>query len=401
MKKTALVLLVTALLAAPAMAQVDFTRYVALGDSLTAGVASGSIMDYYQQRSYPQLLATQAGAGTLQGPFVAPPGLSPILELQSLSPLTIGATDMQPPADPFEYFYNLTLEAPYQNLGLSGANTNDLITKTGNALNLVSGNFDNVVYDITLRVPQQPDPATWDLVDYTAMVAAIGQQPTFVTVWIGNNDVLGAVLAATPMEGVTMTPVASFAADYAMLIGGLAMSLPNAQIVILDVFGDARWIPFTTTVPGSVDVPGVGTIALMGEDGPIGAGDYLTLPAASLIGQGMGLPIPGSPPLPENLNPATGAPGVVLRAAEIAIINERIAAFNGIIAATADQFSNVHLYSTSELFEEIVTELADRGTTVFITSHDLEGIEGIVDRVGIIKDGHLVIDLRFSGRQTN
>jgi ABC-2 type transport system ATP-binding protein len=45
-----------------------------------------------------------------------------------------------------------------------------------------------------------------------------------------------------------------------------------------------------------------------------------------------------------------------------------------------------------ELFEELVTELADCGTTVFITTHDLAGVEGIADRIGIIKDGHLLID---------
>jgi lysophospholipase L1-like esterase len=354
MKKLILTTCMVALLAAPAMAQVDFTRYVALGDSLTAGVASGSIMDYYQVRSYPQLLATQAGAGLLQGPFIAPPGLQPILELKSLSPLSIGPTEMPPPADPFEYFYNLTLEAPYQNLGLSGANTNDLLTKTGNALNLVAGNFDNVVYDITLRVPQQPDPNTGDLIDYTAMVAAIGQQPTFLTVWIGSNDVLGAVLAATPIDGITMTPLDAFAADYATLIGGLAMSLPSTDIVIMTIFGDARWLPFATTVPTAVTVPGIGTVPLMGEAGPLGPGDYLTLPAAGLLGQGMGLPIPGSPPLPENLNPATGAPGVVLRAAEIEVINERLASVNGIIAGVAAQFPNVHLFDVNNLFADVV-----------------------------------------------
>ncbi len=57
MKKLILITCMAALLAAPAMAQVDFTRYVALGDSLTAGIASASYMDYYQQRAYPQLLA--------------------------------------------------------------------------------------------------------------------------------------------------------------------------------------------------------------------------------------------------------------------------------------------------------------------------------------------------------
>ncbi len=44
------------------------------------------------------------------------------------------------------------------------------------------------------------------------------------------------------------------------------------------------------------------------------------------------------------------------------------------------------------LYEELVGELADRGTTVFITTHDLSGIEGIATHVGILKDGHLVLD---------
>ena len=44
------------------------------------------------------------------------------------------------------------------------------------------------------------------------------------------------------------------------------------------------------------------------------------------------------------------------------------------------------------LFEEIVGELADRGTTVFLTTHDLAGFEGIATQVGILKDGKLAVD---------
>ena len=353
MKKLILMSCMAALLAAPAMAQVDFTRYVALGDSLTAGIASASYMDYYQQRAYPQLLATQANGSFLEGPFVAPPGLTPILVLNSLIPLSLGPTDFPPPADPFDFFYNLTLEAPYQNLAISSAKTKDVFTKTGNALNLLAGNFDNVDYDITLRVPQQPDPNTGELIDYTAMVAAIGQQPTFLTVWIGSNDVLRAVLAATPIDGVTMTPVDAFAADYAFLIGALATSLPNTDIVVMNLFSDARSVSFASTVPISTDIPGVGTVFFMGQDGPLEPGDLLTLPASGLLAQGMGLPVPGSPPLPENIDFATGAPGVILRADEIVTINERLAAFNSIIAATAAQLPNVHLFDFAAQFEEI------------------------------------------------
>jgi ABC-2 type transport system ATP-binding protein len=44
------------------------------------------------------------------------------------------------------------------------------------------------------------------------------------------------------------------------------------------------------------------------------------------------------------------------------------------------------------LYEELVGELADRGTTVFLTTHDLSGVEGIATHVGILKEGELVLD---------
>ena len=44
------------------------------------------------------------------------------------------------------------------------------------------------------------------------------------------------------------------------------------------------------------------------------------------------------------------------------------------------------------LFEEVIGDLADRGITVLVTTHDLGGIEGLADRVGILKDGALVVD---------
>ena len=45
-----------------------------------------------------------------------------------------------------------------------------------------------------------------------------------------------------------------------------------------------------------------------------------------------------------------------------------------------------------ELYEELVGDLADRETTVFLTTHDLAGVEGIADRVGVLKDGSLLVD---------
>lgn len=44
------------------------------------------------------------------------------------------------------------------------------------------------------------------------------------------------------------------------------------------------------------------------------------------------------------------------------------------------------------LYEEVVGELADRETTVFLTTHDLSGVEGIATHVGILKQGELMLD---------
>lgn len=43
-------------------------------------------------------------------------------------------------------------------------------------------------------------------------------------------------------------------------------------------------------------------------------------------------------------------------------------------------------------FETLVTELADRGVTVLLTTHDLVGVEGVADRIGILKGGRLLLD---------
>jgi ABC-2 type transport system ATP-binding protein len=44
------------------------------------------------------------------------------------------------------------------------------------------------------------------------------------------------------------------------------------------------------------------------------------------------------------------------------------------------------------LFEELIGDLADRGTTVFVTSHDLSGIESLADRVGMLHGGELQVN---------
>ena len=47
------------------------------------------------------------------------------------------------------------------------------------------------------------------------------------------------------------------------------------------------------------------------------------------------------------------------------------------------------------IFDELIDELAERGTTVFLTTHDLAGVEKLTDRVGILDGGRLVLDEPF------
>lgn len=44
------------------------------------------------------------------------------------------------------------------------------------------------------------------------------------------------------------------------------------------------------------------------------------------------------------------------------------------------------------LFEEVIADMADRGITVFMTTHDLAAAEGIADHVAIIDQGRLLLD---------
>jgi ABC-2 type transport system ATP-binding protein len=44
------------------------------------------------------------------------------------------------------------------------------------------------------------------------------------------------------------------------------------------------------------------------------------------------------------------------------------------------------------VFGEVIGDLADHGTTVFITTHDLAAIERLADRIGILSGGRLALD---------
>jgi ABC-2 type transport system ATP-binding protein len=57
-----------------------------------------------------------------------------------------------------------------------------------------------------------------------------------------------------------------------------------------------------------------------------------------------------------------------------------------------DPTLGLDVVARKSLFDEVIAELADRGITVFITTHELTAIEAIADRVAIMRDGRIVLD---------
>ncbi len=192
-------------LAAPAAAQ--FGKYVALGDSLTAGVEGNCVVERNQRASFPAVIAEQIGIDDFQQPLVqevplsSPLTGSPCLGAVFIPPstITVGAVSQQ--GAPL----NLSLPRPYDNLGLPGARVRDLVDlRHGNP----GGTTVEMSAALVLRnVPGSPFDGT------NAVEQANILQPDLVTLWIGNNDVLGAALAGVVVDGVTLTPVAAFTAE--------------------------------------------------------------------------------------------------------------------------------------------------------------------------------------------
>jgi ABC-2 type transport system ATP-binding protein len=57
-----------------------------------------------------------------------------------------------------------------------------------------------------------------------------------------------------------------------------------------------------------------------------------------------------------------------------------------------DPTLGLDVVARKSLFEEVIADMADRGITVLVTTHDLSSVDAIADRVGILKGGRLVLD---------
>ena len=193
-----------------------FQRYVAIGNSITAGFQSNGINDSTQQQAYPVLLARAMGT-RFAFPALAKPGCpAPIADTQTGALVGQVGTTL-PPACSARIAGSVT--EILNNVAVPGARVLDPTSPTdaSNAL------------------------TTLVLGGKTQVQRALDAEPTFVTIWIGNNDVLQAGLSGILVPGVVpgqagiRSTQAQFQAAHDALTSQLVAGAPGVKGVLLGV----------------------------------------------------------------------------------------------------------------------------------------------------------------------
>jgi len=389
---------------APSANGVDFSKFVAVGNSLTAGYSDGALYKSGQVNSIPNIMATQfklVGGGDFKQPIIGtedgvgftptPAGLyyytKMVLKIvagkdcygdpdgtYSLKPAP--AVDNPDQATlQLQLFSPPSVTGPYNNMGVPGANLQSIF-------------YPRLADPTPDGHPFNPYFVRFATIPTTTIIAdAMAQVPTFFYLWIGNNDALTSALAGTD---ALLTPIDTFAKYYPIAVGALINSGKNPKGVVATI-PDVTSIPFFTTISKSLPYDNVvldsvqaaglnilygmyqhseikwkagrnpfvydkgdGTWAQMGPDDLF----LLTLPTDSLKCRGMGIadttvhPIPKPYPIPGKF---------VLTKDELLNIQMHISAYNETIIqvatvaglAIADMHANLLLFKTGMIFDGI------------------------------------------------
>lgn len=351
--------------AGPLAAQA-FHKFVAVGDSLIAGEESGCLVERFQQRSWVRIAATQLGITDFQQPIISEKALSnPLTGQPCLGPVIVSGTISVDAVSQMGTNTNAALARPYDNLGIIGL---PLIRDFVDLKTSVPGR--SSVDDIAALIWRNFAGGPFE--GKSAVDEANLLSPDLVAFWGGNNDVLGAVLTGVAIDEVTVTPVTAFEAKYSQVLTGLKAS---GRTLVTFTIPDVTSIAFTTTIPPVVVNPKTrqpvlvngAPVPLLGSrpNGacasppcPVPAGTLVTLYAASLLAQGIGIPAAlggRGLPLPDgSFDPVTLtlSPGVLLYPDEVALIRQRTDDLNAKIESVSSSNGAI-VIDTNGIFKQI------------------------------------------------
>ncbi|MBT8267433.1 MAG: G-D-S-L family lipolytic protein [Bacteroidia bacterium] len=222
----------------------NFTKFVSIGNSLTAGFTDNALFIAGQENSFPNLLSQKfglVGGGAFTQPLMND-NVGGLLFGGQQDPLGRfgprlyfdGSGPAQLPGVPTTEVFGPTTGAT-NNMAVPGAASFHLLFDGyGNPANLPAG-LANPYY---VRMASAPNA--------TVLGDALSQAPTFVSLWIGNNDVLGYATSGGDTNLGAITPQATF--DFS--INTIMSSLQNAGVQ-----GVMANVPYVTSIPHFTTIP--------------------------------------------------------------------------------------------------------------------------------------------------
>jgi lysophospholipase L1-like esterase len=230
----------------------NFTKYVALGDSFAAGYSDGALFIKGQQGSYANILSQQfalAGGGDFKTPLTSDNKGGLLLGGNVIAGTRLYFNGTGPVAVSGNPTTEVTarITGPFNNLGVPGAKSYHLVAPGyGNVAGVATG-------------AANPYFARFATTSGTTVLAdALVQAPTFFSLWIGGNDVLG--YATSGGVGVNQTgnlnPATYGANDitdpnvFASVYSGMVTNLTaNGAKGVVANLPYVNTLPYFTTVP--------------------------------------------------------------------------------------------------------------------------------------------------------
>ena len=389
----------------PSKGSADFTKYVAVGNSLTAGFADGGLYRTSQLNSYPNILAGQfktvgggdfsqplfteaqaAGSGytkLVQVPDTANP-ISLISAIRQVAPGAIRGTNSE--GRPLYTKF----AGPNQNLGVPGIKMGDILSV---GYGSQSGNpyFERLLADTDVARSTT----------YFQYVSNNLTGATFFSCWLGNNDVLS---YATTGGTAPITASSLFTTNYTAILNklteggrkGVVVGIPTItiapyfRVLTLQVLNRV----FKLVAPGSPDVP---ALAIQASDTPQGvrastANDLFLLSLADQaeltkfgrtdVGTKVGrYALDATNPLPTQF---------ILDAGEIATLNASITEFNGIMKAQADS-KGVAYVDPNTILSQIASSKGLQQNGITYTSTFIQGGAFSLDGIHLTPAGYALI----------
>lgn len=253
--------------------ELNVTKYVAIGSSMSAGYADNALYNEAQQMSYPNLLAQQfkfIGGGPFNQPLVdaASVGVGATENARLvLAPVADcgGAVSLAPapsaPIGDVSIFTNLLgQQSSFNNLSVPGLKAITAVYPGYGDFNMGAGNFNPYF----TRIAANPSSSS-------VLSDAMAQQPSFFSLCIGFDDVLAYAISGATKDAITpATGMPGFGFDGSVNAIVQTLTSGNAKGVIINI-PELNKVPFFTTVPyNGLQLDAANAAALSNAYAPLG-----------------------------------------------------------------------------------------------------------------------------------